>query len=112
MNYDWQMDLRPRRRTAAVLLPPATVEATGWDILLALHSDRRCELSLEKLGAIVSVPSRTLNEWLAALEERQLISGVTKEVTRELRATLTGNGRALLDRYLSAANDLQVGSRH
>lgn len=112
MNYDWQMDLRPRHRTAAALLPPATVEETGWDILLALHSDPRCELSLKKLGAMVSVPLRTLNEWLAALEERQLISGVTNEVTRELRAVLTGNARALLDRFLSAANDLQVGARH
>lgn len=112
MNYDWQIDLKPRRRTAWALLPPATVEETGWDILLVLHSDPHCELSLEKLAAIVSVPPRTLNEWLTGLEECQLISGVTNEVTREVRAALTDNGRALLDRYLSAANDLQVGARH
>lgn len=112
MNYDWQMDLRPRCRTAAALLPPSTVEETAWDILLALHADQRCELSLDKLACMVSVPPRILNEWLATLEHRQLISGVSNEVTRELRAVLTGTGRALLDRYLSATNDLQVGVRY
>ncbi len=112
MNYDWQMDLRPRSRIAAALLPPPTVEETVWDILLALHSDQRCELSLDKLASMTSVPPPVLKRWLATLEERQLISGVTNEVTREVRAILTGTGRALIDRYLSATNDLQLGASH
>lgn len=112
MTYDWQTDLRPRRRTAAALLPPPTVEETAWDILLALHSDRECKISLAKLTAIASVPPQVLTEWLANLEDRQLISGVSNEVTREVRAALTGAGRALLDRYLSATNDLHVSGRH
>ena len=32
--------------------------------------------------------------------------------TGEIRAILTAAGRALLDRYLSAASDLQVGAYH
>ena len=112
MNYDWQIDLRPRSRTAATLLPPATVEETAWDILLALRSDEHCALSLEKLASLASVPMRSLVQWLATLEERELIAGLSNEVTGEVRAVLTGTGRALLDRYLSATNELQSGARH
>jgi DNA-binding MarR family transcriptional regulator len=112
MIYDWQMDLMPRGRFAAALFPPSSVDETAWDILLALHSDRHCELSLHKLALMVSVPPRTLSQWLAALEERGLVSAVSNEVTREVRAVLTGNGRALLDRYLSSTSDLQLGARH
>lgn len=112
MNYEWQMDLSPRRRTAATLLPPALAEETAWDILLALHSDERCELSLDKLASIVSVPLPVLNRWLALLEQRQLITGATHGVAQEIRAMLTAAGRELLDRYLSAASSLQVGAHH
>ena len=109
MNYDWKMDLRPRRRTAATLLPPALFEETAWDILLALHSDERCELSLDKLASIVSAPKPVLNHRLALLEERRLITGTKHGLAREVRAILTAAGRELLDRYLSAASCLQVG---
>jgi hypothetical protein len=109
MNHDWQSDLRQRSRTAATSLPPATVEETAWDILLALHSDDRCELTLEKLACVVSVGEQALNQRLVLLEERQLIAGVTNEVTQELRASLTQAGRDLLDRYLSVTTDLQCG---
>ena len=112
MNYDWKMDLRPRSRTAATSLPPALVEETAWDILLALHSDERCELGLDKLGSVVSVPLPVLNQWLALLEQRQLISGAKHEFEQEMRAVLTPAGRELLDRYLSAASGLQVGAHH
>ena len=112
MNYDWHVNLRPRSSTAVAFLPPATIEETAWDILLALHSDGRCELGLEKLARLVSVPEQALNAWLALLEEKRLITGVMNEVTREIRAVLTNAGRRLLDRYLSATNDLQGGSRH
>ena len=109
MSYDWPTDVRPRKRTAATLLPPETVEETAWDILLALHADRRCELSLAKLGCMVSVPSLKLHQWLAALEERDLVRGARLGFTQELRAVLTPAGRELIDRYLSATTDLQVG---
>ena len=112
MSYDWQMDLRPRSRIAASVAPPATVDETAWDILLALHSDDRCELSLEKLARVVSVPEKVLNQRLAELEEGQLITGVKNEVTKELRALLTPEGRRLLNRYLSATTHLQVGIGH
>jgi DNA-binding MarR family transcriptional regulator len=112
MSYDWQVDLRPRSRAAAALLPPPMIEQTAWDILLALHSDERCELGLEKLARLASVPEQVLNRRLASLEERKLITGVKNEVTDELRAVLTRHGRALLDRYLSATNDLQNGANH
>lgn len=110
MTYDWQMDLRPRRRTAVILLPPATVEETAWDILLALHSDERLSLRLDTLAGMISVPAGVLNHWLTCLEQRQLVTGVINEVTNELRAALTPSGRELIDRYLSATNDLQVGA--
>ena len=112
MSYDWQTDVRPRKRTAATLLPPETVEESAWDILLALHADRRCELSLAKLGCMVSLPSLELNQWLAALEQRELITGARLGFGQELRAVLTTAGRELIDRYLSATTDLQVGNRH
>ena len=50
MTYGWQTDPRRRSPMAAMFLPPAMVEETAWDILLALHSDQRCELSLDKLA--------------------------------------------------------------
>jgi len=112
MNHHWPTELEPRSRAAASASPPAAVDETAWDILLTLHSDDRCELSLNKLAHIVSVPDRVLNQRLAELEEGRLITGVKNEVTNELRAFLTPEGRRLLDRYLSATTDLQVGTRH
>ena len=109
MNYDWNIDLKPRSGMAAATLPPAFIEEAAWDILLALHSDEECNLNLDKLASIVSVPKPALNQWLGLLEQRQLITG---EIAPDLRAVLTAAGRELLDRYLSAANSLQVGTHH
>ena len=112
MNCDWQKSAQMHGPAAATFLPPATVGETGWDILLALYSDRQRQLSLGKLGALISVPQTILTNWLASLEERQLITGATDTLTGELWALLTPAGRELLDRYLSAASDLQVGAHH
>lgn len=108
MNYEWQMDLRSRSRPGAAFLPPTLIEETAWDILLALHSDDGHRLSLDKLGSIASVPQLTLNQWLALLEDRQLITGAKHEFEQDIRAVLTPAGRELLDRYLSATSDLQI----
>ena len=110
MNHDWQMELKSRGRPAAMVLPPALVEEAAWDILLALHSDEGCKLSLDKLGSVVSASQSILKQWLALLEERQLITGAKHGVAQELRAALTPAGRRLLDRYLSATSDLQLGA--
>ncbi|MFL6775368.1 MAG: hypothetical protein ACJ8FN_03140 [Sphingomicrobium sp.] len=110
MMYDWQTSLRASDYYAVRILPPATVEETGWDILLALHSDRHCRLSLQKLATMVSVPDATIDRWLGALEERKLITGARHPSTDELLAVLTEMGRGLLDRYFSATKDLQVGA--
>ena len=112
MIYDWQTSLRASDYKAARIVPPATVEETGWDILLALHSDRHCELFLRKLASIVSVSEVVMNGWLATLEERGLITGAKHPATGDLLAMLTHKGRELLDRYFSATNDLQVGAPH
>lgn len=112
MTYAWQMDVRSRSHQDAAILPPSTVNETAWDILLALYYEARCEVSLEKLAVMVSVPARKLHEWLAMLEERELISGVSNEVTNEVRAVLSSRGRTLLDRYLSATSDLRMVARH
>ena len=108
--YDWQTSLRASDFHAARIVPPATVEETGWDILLALHADRRCIVSLRKLAAMVSVPERALQEWLSALEDGKLITGARHASTDELFAVMTEKGRALLDRYFSVTNDLQAGA--
>jgi len=108
MNSDLQKNLRMRGQPAAAI-PPAIMEETPWDILLALHSDRACELSLAKLASLVSVTQPVLDRWLAGLEQRQLITGATHLSTGELRAILTSAGRELLDRYLSATSVLQAG---
>jgi hypothetical protein len=93
-------------------LPPALVQETGWDILLALRADRRCELSLEKLCALISVSQVVMGSWLASLEERHLITGATDSFTGQVRAVLSSDGRELLDRYLSVTRSLQVSARH
>jgi DNA-binding MarR family transcriptional regulator len=110
MMYDWQASLRASDYYAARIVPPATVEETGWDILLALHSDRHSRLSLAMLASIVSVPPALADRWLAALEERALIAPARHPSTNELLAVLTAKGRELLDRYFSATNGLQVGA--
>ena len=112
MTYDWQTSLRASDYEAARIVPPATLEETGWDILLALHRDRYCDLTLQKLASILSAPQVVMNRWLATLEERELITGAQHRSTGELLAKLTEKGRELLDRYFSATADLQVGAHH
>ena len=112
MYYDGHKDPRPGKSIAAIFMPPAAVEETAWDILLALHSDRSCKLGLDKLGRLASVPHPVLERWLSVLEQRQLITGTRHRFTSEMRPVLTRAGRALLDRYLSATSDLQVGAQH
>jgi len=110
MIYVWQASLRANDYEAARIVPPASVGETGWDILLALHSDPNCGLSLRKLASVVSVPSAAMNRWLAALDERELIARAQPLSTSEPLAALTDKGRELLDRYFSATNGLQVGA--
>jgi len=112
MNRDWQRDLEIQRPTAAAVLPPVMVEETGWDILLALRSDQRRELTLAKLAAIASVPRQALGPWLRQLADQQLIAATRNPLTGEFRAVLTADGRDMLDRYLAAVSVLQSGSRH
>ena len=98
--------------TRAIFLPPPTVEETAWDILLALHSNERRALGLDKLAHLASVSLPVLHRWLEQLEQRRLITGIRVGFRDELQAVLTPAGRELLDRYLSAAADLQVGAHH
>jgi hypothetical protein len=112
MTRDWQKNLQMRRPTAAASLPPALVEETGWDILLALHADHRCALGLGKLASVVSASEAVMRRWLSALEQRRLVTGANGSPTGDVRAVLTPVGRELLDRYLSATSDLQVGAHH
>ena len=109
MIYDWQTSLRASDYEAARIVPPATLEETGWDILLALHRDRHCDLTLKKLASVVSVPPSVMTRWLSTLERRELITAAQHRSTGEFLAMLTRNGRDLLDRYFSATRDLQVG---
>ena len=110
MSTQRQQNLQTRGQAGSAILPPAMVEESAWDILLALHSDRRCDLSLAKLASLASVTPSALNRWLAALEDRRFITGAKHGVTGEPRAVLTLSGRQLLDRYLSASSELQVGT--
>lgn len=108
MNRDWHKDLEIRRPSAAAFLPPPAVEETSWDILLALHSDRRSEFSLDKLASLVSVHRKTMDHWLSRLNDRGLVAAVNHLTTGQPRAVLTSAGRELLDRYLSATSGLDV----
>ena len=112
MSCDWQKDLQIPRTSVVACLPPALVQETGWDILLALHTDGGCELSMAKLCALISVSHEVMARWLASLEERHLITGVTDGLTGQLRAVLSSAGRELLDRYLSVTRSLQVSAHH
>lgn len=98
--------------SVATFLPPPTVEETAWDILLALHSDQGCELKLDKLARLVSVSPSALYRWLERLERGQLVASARHGFSGDLRAVLTPAGQELLDRYLSAAADLQVGAHN
>lgn len=98
--------------TAATFLPPPTLEETAWDILLALHSDQRSGLTLPKLASLASVSPLILCDWLALLERRHLVTGFQASPDEEVRAVLTLAGCQLLDRYLAATCDLQVGLPH
>ena len=112
MIYDWQTSLRASDYEAAKIVPPATLEESGWDILLALHSDRHGDLTLRKLASFASIPEAVMNRWLVTLERRELITAAQHPSTGEFLAMLTRKGRELLDRYFSAARDLQVGDHH
>ena len=105
-----QNGLHLSRPPAAASLPPALVEETGWDILLALYAEQRSTLGLVKLASLVSASEVVMRRWLSALEERRLITGEKGSVGSDFRAVLTPTGRELLDRYLSATNDLQVSA--
>ena len=109
---DWQPHLKIHSPTAATFLPPALVEETGWDILLALHSDKGCELSVGKLASIASISPSVLDRWLAQLEDRLLVAATRHRSTGELRPALTKSAREVLDHYLSATNGLQATIRH
>ena len=65
MTYDWQTSLRASTYQAARTVPPATLEETGWDILLALHRDHHRELTLQTLASLVSAREPVLLRWLA-----------------------------------------------
>ena len=110
MNYDQQFDLNSRSPTAIAFLPPAAIQETAWDILLALHSDGGSKLGLDKLAGVVSVEISVLNQWLAMLERRQLIAAKKQGSMQEARAVLTPSGRELIDRYLSVTIDLQFAA--
>ena len=112
MIYDWQTSLRASDYEAARILPPAALEETSWDILLALHSDRHGDLTLHKLALVVSAPEAVMNRRLAALEQRELITAAQHRSTGEFLAVLTRKGREMLDHYFSATRDLQVGAHH
>ena len=66
------------------------IEETAWDILLALHSDRRCELSLAKLASLVSVTPAGIEPVARRRSNSgKLITGAKHSSTGELRAILT-----------------------
>ncbi len=104
MNADWHI----RDWAASSTLPPTMLGETGWDVLLTLHADQAHQVSLDRLEKLVSAPRPVLDRWLAVLERRQLVTGVTHRFSGELRAVLTPRGRALLDTYLSATSVLQI----
>ena len=112
MEYYRHPDLGVLHVTATASLAPPNLSETAWDILLALHSDRRRKLSLGKLGALISTPQMKLGRWLSSLEDQRLVTGEKDDLTGQLRAVLTSRGRDLLNRYLSAVGDLEAGSRH
>lgn len=112
MTCQWPKDILLHSPSSATFLPPATVEETAWDILLALHADRSCELGLDRLARLVSVSEPILGRWLALLEHRKLITGARHGSTDELRAVLTPAGRDLLDRYWSATSGLQIDAHY
>lgn len=112
MTYDWPKSVQLRKCDAALFMPPAMIDETNWDILLSLHHDPRCELTLAKLASLASVTQADLGQHLAALEREWLVTGVTYRATGELRAMLTAQGRAAIDRYLTATSDLQGTTHH
>jgi len=100
MKRDWHRDVETHRPTKAAVRLPAMVEEAGWDILLALHRDRRRELTFAKLAVIASLPRQAVGRWLSLLEDQRLIAATRPATTDGLRAVVTADGRDLLDRYM------------
>jgi len=111
MNRFTQKDLEISG-SAAALLPPALIDETGWDVLLALHSDRGGQLGLEKLAAIASIHRMKLGYWLDWLESHHFVAAANDKYSGELRAILTGEGRNMIDDYLSAIGKLSFSASH
>ena len=102
-----------RRRTRAELFPPPMIGEVAWDILLALAAERHGALGLDRLACLVSARSISMSGSLRDLEERRLISFRTQFAGGQPQPALTRDGRELLDNYLTAASDLQLGEpRH
>jgi len=107
MNPHPQKDLHSLGLAAAASLPPATIDEIGWDILLALHSGRHGESSLEKLASFLSVRRDVMDHWLRWLEVRWLVAAKRDGISGEIRPVLTPHGREMVDSYLSAISALQ-----
>jgi hypothetical protein len=108
MNPYQQINLGIPVPTPEASLPPANVGETGWDILLALHSSHRREMSVRKLGTLLSVPAHVADRWLGWLQDRWLVTTSMEMVDGELGTALTRHGREVLDRYLSAIDALHA----
>ena len=106
MNRDWQKGPTIRSLAVTATLPPAMVEETAWDILLAIYPNDG--LSVEKLAPVASANPIVIGRWLSWLEDRELITGIQDGLTGEVRAVLTSGGRELLNRYLTASIDLEA----
>ncbi|MBC9032759.1 hypothetical protein IAG41_10185 [Sphingomonas sp. JC676] len=108
MNRYQQIDLGIPRPTPEASVPPANVGETGWDILLALHSSHRHQMSVKRLGSLLSVAPHVMHYWLGWLEDRWLVKAAKDEVNGEVGTILTRHGLEVLDRYLSALNALHA----
>lgn len=108
MKCDWQKELHMECFARAEFVPPVMFGEAAWDCLLALHANQRHGLKLDRLACLISLPAPSLQRCLVNLERQRLVTGELSERTSEVRAVLTRDGQALLERYLSATSALQT----
>lgn len=91
------------RRRRIQVFGAAMFGETGWDLLLALYSQRYgARQSISGLTELTGAAPTTVLRWIVFLEERDLIQRRTNPLDRRVALLeLTARARRLLDIYFS-----------
>jgi DNA-binding MarR family transcriptional regulator len=102
--------LLEERKLRNHFLPQKVLGDAAWDILLTLYLGW-CEnrmTAVNPLADATAAPKTTVLRWTVALSELGLVSRITNTDDRRItEVSLTADGLAAIDGYLSALYDLR-----